>query len=123
MYLEAVGRSFDAKRVTEMRSVPATRDLLGGCRLPCHRFVGGDDFLARAKEHSLRTRIAEAQAIAALPPSMRLTEIIQVATRRRSTVTAVNAALKQAGIDPLDTRPGDNQLSWLGRLAESHSAA
>ncbi len=123
MYLEAVGRSFDASRITEIRSVAAARDLLGICRLPCHRFVGGDDFLARAKEHSLRARVAEAQAIAGLPPSMRLAEITHTVTRRRSTVTAVNAALKQAGIDSLDTRPVDNHLNWLGRLAESHSAA
>jgi len=54
---------------------------------------------------------------------MRLTEMIQLVIRRRSTVTAVNAALKQAGISPLDTRAVDNHLNWLGRLAESHSAA
>lgn len=67
MYLGALGRSFDAKRVTELRSVTAVRDLLGSCRLPCHRFVGGDDFLARAKEHSLRARVAEAQSFPSLP--------------------------------------------------------
>lgn len=122
-YLEALGRSFTAKRVTELRSVPAVRDLVSGCRLPCHRFVGGDDYLARAKEHSLRARVAEAQAIDGLAPSMRLSEIIQRLSRQRSTVTAVNAALKEAGIDPVYTRPSDNHLSWLARLAESRSAA
>jgi hypothetical protein len=45
---------------------------------------------------------------------MRLTEMIQLVIRRRSTVTAVNAALKQAGISPLDTRAVDNHLNWLG---------
>ena len=49
MYLEAVGRSFDAKRVTELRSVAAARDSLSSCRLPCHRFGGGDDFPAQAE--------------------------------------------------------------------------
>lgn len=123
MYLEALGRSFDAKRVTELRSVAAVRDLLGSCRLPCHRFVGGDDFLARAKEHTLRARVADAKAISALPSTMRLTEMIQLVIRRRSTVTAVNTALKQAEIGPIDTRAVDNHLNWLGRLTESHSAA
>ena len=79
--------------------------------------------LLKRKEPSLRSRVAEAQAISALPPSMRLTEMIQVVTRRRSTVTAVNAALEEAGIHPLDTRAVDNHVNWLGRLAESHSAA
>jgi hypothetical protein len=73
-YHEALGRSFDAKRINEMRSVAAVHDLVSGCRLPCHRFIGGDDYLARAKEHSLRARIAEAQTIGALPTSMRLNE-------------------------------------------------
>lgn len=122
-YLEALGRSFTAKRVTELRSVPAVRDLVSGCRLPCHRFVGGDDYLARAKEHSLRARVAEAQAIGALAPSMRLGEMIERLTRQRSTITSVNAALMAAGIDPVDTRPSDNHLNWLARLAESRSAA
>lgn len=123
MYLEALGRSFAAKRVTEIRSVPAARDLLGTCRLPCHRFVGGEDFLARAKEHSLRARVAEAQILAGLPASMRLGEMINLVTRRRSMVTAVNAALTEAGVTPLDTRSVDNHLTWLSRLAERHPAA
>lgn len=123
MYLPALGLSFSAKRVAEMRSVPAARDLIGSCRLPCHRFIGGNDFLARAKEHSLRARVAEAEGMAALPPSMRLTEMIELVKRRRSTVTAVNAALTQARIAPLDTRPVDNHLNWLGRVAERHPAA
>jgi hypothetical protein len=119
MYLEAVGRSFNAKRVAEMRSVAAVSDLLGGC----HRFIAGDDYLSRAREHSLRARIAEAEAIARLPGSMRLPEMIEVVTRRRSTVTSVNAGLKAKGIQPLDTRPADNHLNWLGRLFEQQPAA
>jgi hypothetical protein len=122
-YLEMLGRSFTAKRINELRSVLAVRDLISGCRLPCHRFIGGDDFLARAKEHSLRARIADAQAIADLPASMRLGEMTQHLTRQRSTITTVNAALKEAGLDPIDTRPTDNHLNWLARLIESRSAA
>lgn len=122
-YLEALGRSFAAGRVNEFRSVPAVRDIVSGCRLACHRFIGGDDFLARAKEHGLRARVAEAQAIAALPPSMRLAEMTQRLTLQRSTITSVNAALLQAGITSVDTRPTDNHLNWLSRVAESRSAA
>ena len=122
-YLEAIGRSFAAKRINQLRSVPAVRDLIGGCRLACHRFIGGDDYLARAKEHSLRARIAEAQAVAGLPTSMRVAEMIQRLTRQRSTITAANAALKAAGVDPIDTRPTDNHLNWIARLTESRSAA
>ena len=115
MYLEALGRSFDAKRVTELRSVVAVRDLLGSCRLPCHRFVGGDDFLARAKEHSLRARVAEAKAISALPSSMRLTEMIQLVIRRRSTVTAVNAALcKRGSVRSTPVRWTTTSPGWVG---------
>lgn len=122
-YVEALGQSFSAGRVRELRSVNAVRDLLSGCRLPCHRFIGGDDYLARAKEHSLRARIAEAKAISDLPQSMRLNEMTQRLTRQRSTITAVNAALAEAGIKPVDTGPTDNHLNWMARLAESRSAA
>lgn len=111
MYFEALSRSFDAKRVSEIRSVAAARDLIGGCRLPCHRFVGGDDFLARAKGHSLLARVADAKAIASLPPSMRLTEMVHLVTRRRSTVTAVNAALTEAGIARHPARRQPPQLA------------
>lgn len=122
-YLEALGRSFAAGRVKEIRSEAAARDLVSGCRLACHRFIGGDGYLSRANEHSLRAHIAEAQAISGLPASMRLSEMSQRLTRQRSTITAVNAALVEAGIEPVDTRPTDNHLNWMARLAESRSAA
>jgi hypothetical protein len=54
---------------------------------------------------------------------MRLGEMSQRLTRQRSTITAVNAALVAAGVEPLDTRPTDNHPNWLARLAESRSAA
>lgn len=123
VYLEAVGRSFDAKRAAELLAVPAVRELAGSCRLSCHRFIGGADYLARAKEHSLRARIAEAATIANLPPRMRLSEMLEIIAKRRSTITAINAALRDAGIATLDTGPADNHLTWLARVSESRSAA
>jgi hypothetical protein len=123
IYLGPLGLSLNAKRVRELRSVPAVRDLISGCRLTCHRFIGGEDFVSRAREHSLRTRIEEAEAMAKLPSSMRLSEMIEGVTRRRSTVTAVNAALVAKGMEPLDTRPADNHLNWLNRMFERRPAA
>lgn len=123
IYLEPIDRSMNAKRVVELRSVSAVSDLLGGCRLPCHRFIGGNDFLSRAKEHSLRSRVAVAERVAGLPPSMRLDEVIEAALRRRSNVTAVNSALQSTSIAPLATQPIDNHLNWLGRLRERQTAA
>ena len=98
------------------------RDLLSTCRLPCHRFIGGDP-LVRAKEHSLRTRVDEAAAIAKLPTSMRASAVADLLAARRSTVTAVNGALSAAGIAPVDTRPSDNQLNWFSRLLAGRPAA
>lgn len=54
---------------------------------------------------------------------MRLAEMTQRLTLQRSTITSVNAALLQAGITSVDTRPTDNHLNWLSRVAESRSAA
>lgn len=102
--------------------MPAVRDLISGCRLACHRFIGGEDFLSRAREHTLRTRVAETKEVAELPASMRLSAMIEVMTRCRSTVTAVNAALTVKGLQPVDTRPADNHLNWLNRLVEHQPA-
>lgn len=122
MYVRELGLSLDNKVLREYLAVPAVRDLLSTCRLPCHRFIGGDP-LVRAKEHSLRSRVDEAAAIAKLPTSMRASAVADLLAARRSTVTAVNGALSAAGIGPVDTRPSDNQLNWFSRLLAGRPAA
>jgi hypothetical protein len=44
-------------------------------------------------------------------------------TRQRSRSAPVNTSLNSAGIEPVNTGPTDNHLTWMARLAESRSAA
>jgi hypothetical protein len=122
MYVREVGLSLDHKVLRQYLAVPAARDLLTTCRLPCHRFIGGDP-LVRAKEHSLRSRIDEAAAVTKLPPSMRASAVADLLAARRSTITALNGALSAAGVPPIDTRPSDSQLNWFARLHAGRPAA
>lgn len=122
MYLREVGRSLDNKVVKAYLSVPAVRDLLSTCTLPCHRFAGGDP-LARAKEHSLRARVDEARAITDTTRSMRMSTILDLLEARRSTVTMLNGALAAASLPPLDPRPADNHHNWFSRHFAQRPAA
>jgi hypothetical protein len=122
MYLREVGHSFDAKTLETFFSVQAVRDRLAACRLACHRFIGGDP-LARAREHSLWARVADASDVSGVSQSMRTSIVADVLTARRSTITAVNQALGEAGLAPIDTRPADNHLNWFSRLTERRDVA
>lgn len=122
MYLREIGRSLDATTIRSLLAVDGARAELSSCRLPCHRFIGGDP-LARAKEHSLWARVAEAAAIHDLPSSMRPSAVADLLAARRSTLTTINGALAAAEVDLLDTRPIDNHLNWFSRLMEHRSAA
>ena len=122
MYLSQLGRSFSDADIRQLLSVPAAAAELLSCRLPCHRFRSGN-FLDRAREHSLWERVHEAELVSALPPSMRLTRVYETFRSQRSSLTTINGALAQEGLDPLDLKPIDNRLTWISRAEASRTAA
>jgi hypothetical protein len=65
---DGLGEPKEARRPLD---VPAAAAQLLGCRLPCHRFTGGDP-LDRAREHSLWARVDTSREISGLPATMRL---------------------------------------------------
>ena len=122
MYLSQLGRSLSDAEVKQLLSVPAAAAELLICRLPRHRFRGGN-FLDRAREHSLWARVDEAKATSALPLSMRITREYETCRSQRSTLTTINGALAQVGLEPLDLKPIDNRITWISRAEASRTAA
>jgi len=122
MYFSEIDRSLDAGEARRVLAVPGAASHLVGCRLPCHRFTGGDP-LERAREHSLWARVDAAREIARLPMSMRLRTLFERTRAQRSRLTTINGALVAAGEAPLDTKPLDNRLAWISRLMHAPSAA
>lgn len=113
-YLPSLGRSFGSVDVKRMLEVPGAAAQILGCRLACHRFRP-DDYLATAREHSLRARIQDVQDVCSMPAGMRLTTVYERLRNQRSALSVVNGALEHAGQDPIDMRPVDNHLAWLTR--------
>ncbi len=122
MYFSEIGRSISGFEVRRLLNVPAVAAELRGCRLPCHRFRN-DHILSQAREHSLWARVQDAQLVESLPASMRLPAVYERLREQRSTLWRINGALEEAGAKPLDVKPQDNQLTWIGRVLTRRSAA
>lgn len=122
IYYAGIDRSIDATEARRLLGVPGAAAQLLGCRLPCHRFTGGDP-LERAREHSLWATVHVTREIARLPSTMRLAALYDRLRTQRSRLTTINGALLAAGESPLDTRPLDNRLAWIGRALQAQSAA
>ncbi len=122
MYFGQIDRSLDAKVVELLMAVPGTAAELRGCRLPCHRFRG-DHILEHAREHSLWTRVQEAQLVNSLPVSMRMTQVYERLRSQRSVLATINGALEAAGHEVLDPKPLENRLTWVSRAIAIASAA
>lgn len=122
MYFPTIDRSLDGKQARRLLDVPAAAAQLLGCRLPCHRFTGGDP-LARAREHSLWARVDTSREISRLPATMRLQALYERTCTQRSRLTTINGALVAASQAPLDTKPLDNRLVWISRTLQASAAA
>ena len=122
MYFGQIDRSLDAKVVGRLMAVPGAAAELRGCRLPCHRFRG-DHVLEHAREHSLWTRVQEAQLVNSLPVSMRMTQVYERLRSQRSVLATINGALEAAGHEVLDPKPLENRLTWVSRAIAMASAA
>ncbi|MCU1400346.1 MAG: hypothetical protein JWN62_3455 [Acidimicrobiales bacterium] len=122
MYFSQIDRSLDAKVVETLMSVPGAAAELRGCRLPCHRFRGGH-LLDHAREHSLWSRVEEAQLVDSLPRSMRMTQVYERLRSQRSVLATINGALDAANQETLDPKPLENRLTWVSRTIAMASAA
>jgi hypothetical protein len=122
IYLPQIDRSVNTSEAQRLLAVPAVAEELLTCRLPCHRFQGGDP-LAHAREHSLWTRVDEAQRVSATPRAGRVEVLRDALRRKRSTLTRINDALLRAGEAPVDTTALDNKLTWLSRATAQSAAA
>ncbi len=122
MYFSQIDRSLDAAVVERLLAVPGAAAELRGCRLPCHRFRG-DHVLEHAREHSLWSRVQEAQLVTSLPRSMRMTQVYERLRSQRSVLATINGALEAASQDTLDPKPLENRLTWVSRMIAMASAA
>ena len=122
MYFSQIDRSLDAAVVERLLAVPGAAAELRGCRLPCHRFRG-DHVLEHAREHSLWSRVQEAQLVASLPRSMRMTQVYERLRGQRSVLATINGALEAASQENLDPKPLENRLTWVSRAIAVASAA
>lgn len=120
-YLRPLKRSHATKVLDIIESVP---ELSARLRCDsCCKYLTPDDRISRGREHSLVTRIVEAQEISGLPRSMRMERAERDWATARTTLTTVNTALSEAGHRPFDTDYLDNQLSVMRAVTATQQAA
>ena len=121
-YVMQILRSLSRKHWDVLMSIDAMRAFLD-CRLMCCRFRTPQDRAEWAREHSLRTRAAEAVDLARLTPSMRASRQVDVLQAARASLVTVNSSLLSNGHETLPAEYVENQLAALQRVLASHRAA
>jgi hypothetical protein len=122
IYSPAIGLSLSGKQWREVTRVPAVAAALS-CNLRCCRH-GGATAQAQdhAVEHSLSSRVFEAQAVEALTAEMRVDRAHDLVHARIGRLKQVNQALREAELAPLRHDHLDNQLNLLHRFAQRAEA-
>jgi len=111
MYVPQLGRSVSAAEWDRLMQVPALRGQLL-CRLPCCAF--GQPIQAtpsRGREHSLHTRVAEANETPASGSSAALGHVVRILEQRHTAASAMTHSLEAAGLEPLPTAFINNHLA------------
>ena len=121
-YVMQILRSLSRKQWDALMSIDAMRAFLD-CRLMCCRFRTPQDRTEWAREHSLRTRVAEAIDLAGLAPSMRASRQVDVLQAARASLVTVNSSLQSNGHKTLPVEHVENQVAALQRILASHRAA
>lgn len=85
------------------------------CRLRCCRNRTIQDRTEWAREHSLRTRVAEAADLSGYAPTMRASRQNDVMHAARVSLVTVNSALQSSGQPAIPAEHVENQLAALGR--------
>ena len=121
-YVMQIMRSLSRKQWDVLMSIDAMTAFLD-CRLTCCRFRTPQDRTEWAREHSLRTRVAEAVDLNGLAPSMRASRQVDVLRAARASLVTVNSSLQSNGHETLPVEHVENQLAALQRILASHRAA
>jgi hypothetical protein len=121
-YVRQIQRSVSSHEWQQLVGIHALRGLLD-CRDRCCQFRPVETRDKSGREHSLYARVNEARELDALPPSMRAQRQLDVLSSARSTLTACNHALAQAGREPFATEHIENQVTALERLIARRRAA
>ena len=117
-YLAQLLRSVSPSQWTALMAVDSLRGFLD-CRLRCCRHRTIEDRTEWAREHSLRTRVAEAADLAGYAPTMRASRQHDVVHAARAFLVTVNTALQSTGHKTIPVEHVENQLAALGRLISS----
>lgn len=113
IYFEALKTTLQGKHALPLLEEPSVRSRLT-CNLGCCRFRGFEDLAARRRPHYLRTRVAEAEALAGRPEPLRVTSMAEELSTAREHARVVRRALFAAKVSP----PSFEHLDrWLGLLA------
>jgi hypothetical protein len=120
-YLAQLLRSVNPSQWSALMAVDSLRGFLD-CRLGCCRHRTIEDRTDWSREHSLRTRVAEAADLAGYAPSMRASRQSDLMHAARASLVTVNSALQISGHKAIPTEHVENQLAALGRLISSRTA-
>lgn len=113
VYWPAIGMTLSGPVSGRLTNIPRAAQLLD-CSLACHRFRPLSTTTgSRAAEHSLRSRVDEAQTIAGLPRSMRLDRAFTMMTDRRDRLRQLNSVLSRASEPPLSEGQLATQIALL----------
>ncbi|HUP14755.1 MAG TPA: hypothetical protein VM848_01670 [Acidimicrobiia bacterium] len=115
-------RSVSPSQWSALRSLDVACGFLD-CRLKCCRFRTIEDRTQWAREHSLRTRVAESADLAGLPPTMRAARQVDAIHAARASLVMVNTALRESGHSAIPSEHVENHLVTLEQLAARHQAA
>lgn len=114
IYAGQLGRSLAARSWRALLGVP---DIKGRMRCTdlCCRFRTLDTTITRAIEHSLHGRVADAQAIAAVPAALRFDAMTDRLEQQRSFLAKCNTALAELGESLLSATFLDHHLGVVAR--------
>lgn len=93
-YVSQLLRSVSPSHWSALMSLGVARGFLD-CRLKCCRSRTIEDRTQWAREHSLRSRVAESADLAGLPPTMRAARQVDVIHAARASLVMVNTALRE----------------------------
>ena len=122
VYCPEIGRSIKGSLWRSLLEVPAVKAELA-CRRSCCKFRSIELTQQRATMHSLRCRVEEAEALAKLPPTMRVNHADMALQAIETRLATINGALAAAGEPPLPVTHVATQRALLARRGHQSGAA
>lgn len=122
LFVSQIGRSVPARTWARLLDVDALRGSLR-CGLACCRWASIDTIAARAIEHSLRWRCADAETMGHTAGPLRIELLRDRIAQQKAILNGCNRALAELGERPIPTVHLDHQLTAAARLAGRPEAA